>query len=83
MKPQTRNTFWLVSGLLLITVVLAGVELVVAQPTSETSRPALDTSEATFELLGEHKFVNIDNIAYTSDEGRIFNIYLTCSSVRG
>ncbi len=51
MKLRTRKASWFVSGLLLVTVVSAGLELVVAQPKSETSRPAFDTSEATFELL--------------------------------
>jgi hypothetical protein len=55
----------------------------VAQPKSETSRPAFDTSEATFELLGEHKFVNINTITYTSDENKVFDIYFACSSTRG
>jgi hypothetical protein len=63
--------------------VSAGLELVVAQPKSETSRPVFDTSEATFESLGENKIVNINNIAYTSDEGGAFDIYFACSSSRG
>jgi hypothetical protein len=83
MKLRTRKASWFVSGLLLVTVVSAGLELVVAQPKSETSRPAFDTSEATFELLGEHKFVNINTITYTSDENKVFDIYFACSSTRG
>jgi hypothetical protein len=83
MKLRTRKASWFVSGLLLVTVVSAGLELVVAQPNSETSRPAFDTSEATFELLGENKFVNINNITYTSDDDGVFNIYFACSSARG
>jgi hypothetical protein len=83
MKLRTRKASWFVSGLLLVTVVSAGLKLVAAQPKSETSRPAFDTSEATFELLGESHFVNINNIAYTSDEDRRFDIYFACSSTRG
>ncbi len=83
MKLRTRKASWFVSGLLLLIVVSAGLELVVAQPKTETRRPAFDTNEATFELLGEHKIVNINNIAYTSDESRIFDIYFACSSTRG
>jgi len=82
MKSRVRNVSWFVSGLLLVTV-LTGLELVMAQPKSEPSRPAFDTSEATFELLGEHKLVNINNIAYTSDGGEFFDIYFACSSTRG
>jgi hypothetical protein len=69
--------------LLLVTVVSAGLESVVAQPKSATPGPALDASGATFEWLGENKFVNINNIAYTSDEDRLFDIYFACSSTRG
>ena len=83
MKLRTRKASWFVSGLLLVTVVSAGLELVVAQPKSETSGPAFGTSEAAFELLGEHKFVNINNIAYTSDGDGVFDIYFACSSTRG
>jgi hypothetical protein len=83
MKLRTRKASWFVSGLLLVTVVSAGLGLVLAQPKSETSRPVLDTSEATFEWLGENKVVNINNIAYTSDEDRVFDIYFACSSSRG
>ncbi|MGP0062078.1 MAG: hypothetical protein ACLQGP_00565 [Isosphaeraceae bacterium] len=83
MKLRTRKASWFVSGLLLVAVASAGLELAVAQPKSETSRPAFDTNEATFELLGEDKFVNIKNIAYTIDEDNVFNIYFTCSSTRG
>ena len=81
MKLRPRKASWFVSGLLLLTVVSAGLKFVVAQPNIETSRPAFDTSEATFELLGEHKLVNINNITYTSDEGGVFDIYFACSSV--
>ncbi len=83
MKLRTRKASWFVSGLLLFAVVSAGLEVVVAQPKSETSRPAFDTSEATFELLGENKVVNIKNIAYTSDGDGVFDIYFACSSTRG
>ncbi len=83
MNLRTRKASWFVSGLLLFAVVSAGFEVVVAQPKSETSSPALDTSEATFELVGENKIVNINNIAYTSDEDRLFDIYFACSSSRG
>ena len=83
MNLHPRKAFWFVSGLLLVTVVSAGLKLAVAQPRSETSRPAFDTSEATFELLGEHKIVNINNITYTSDEGGVFDIFFACSSTRG
>jgi hypothetical protein len=82
MTLRTRRASWFVSGLFLVTMVLAGLELVVAQPQSGASRPAFDASEVTFVLLGEHKFVNINNIAYTSDEGRVFDIYFACSSAR-
>jgi hypothetical protein len=83
MKLRTRKASWFVSGLLLFAAVSAGLEVVVAQPKSETPRPAFDTSEATFELLGENKIVNINNIAYTSDDDRVFDIYFSCSSSRG
>src|ERR1700733_10854254 len=83
MKLQTRTASWFVSGLLLLAVVSAGLGVVVAQPKSETSRPVFDTSEATFELLGENKIVNINTIAYTSDDGGVFDIYFACSSSRG
>ena len=83
MNLRTRKASWFVSGLLLFAVVWAGLEVVVAQPKSETSRPVFDTSEATFELLGENKVVNINNIAYTSDEDGVFDIYFACSSSRG
>jgi hypothetical protein len=82
MTLRTRRASWFVSGLLLVTVVLAGFELVVAQPQGGASRPALDASEATFVSLGEHKIVNVNNISYTSDEGRVFDIYFACTSVR-
>ena len=61
---------------------LAGLQLVMAQPKSQTGSPAFDPNEATFETLGEEIIVNIDNIAYTSDEGRLFDIYFACSSAR-
>lgn len=83
MKLRMRKASWFVSGLLLVTVVSGGLELVVAQPRSETSRPALDTGGATFEWLGENKVINLNNIAYTSDEGQLFDIYFACSSTRG
>ena len=83
MNSLPRKASWFVSGLLLVTVVSPGSELVVAQPESETRRRAFDTSEATFESLGEHALVNINNITYTSDEGRLFDIFFACSSVRG
>ncbi len=83
MKLRTQMASWFVSGLLLVTVVSAGLKLVAAQPKSETAKPAFDTSEATFELLGESQFVNINNIAYTSDDDGVFNIYFACSSTRG
>ena len=83
MKFRTRKASWFVSGLLLFAVVSAGLEVVVAQPKSDTSRPVFDTSEATFELLGENKVVNIKNIAYTSDGDGVFDIYFACSSTRG
>ena len=83
MKLRPRTAFWFVSAFLLVTVVSAGFELVVAQPKSETSRPALDKGGAVFELLGESKRVNINNIIYTSDGGRVFDIFFACSSTRG
>jgi hypothetical protein len=83
MKLRTQMASWFVSGLFLVTVVSAGLRLVAAQPKSETSSPAFVTSEATFALLGESRFVNINNIAYTSDDDGVFNIYFACSSTRG
>ncbi len=83
MKLQTRKASWFVSGLLLLAVVSAGLEVVVAQPKSETSRPVFETSRVTFESLGESKIVNIDNIAYTSDGDGVFDIFFACSSTRG
>jgi hypothetical protein len=83
MKSRLRTASWFVSGLLLITMLSAGFELVVAQPKSEPSRPAFDTSEATFEPLGVNKLVNINTITYTSDQEGVFDIYFACSSERG
>jgi hypothetical protein len=83
MNLRPRKASWLVSGLLVFTVVSAGIELVVAQPEGTTPRPAVDTNKTTFELLGEHTFVNVDNITYTSDEGGVFDIHFSCSSARG
>ena len=78
-----RKASWFVSGLLFVTVMSAGLQLVVAQPKSQSSRPAFNTSEATFESMGEHKSVNVGHIAYTSDEAGVFDIYFACSSTRG
>ena len=50
-------------------MVAAGSGLVVAQPKGETSRPAGETSEGNFELLGEHIRVNLNNVIFTRDEG--------------
>ncbi len=83
MKLRLPKASWFVSGLLVVAVVSAGLESVVAQPKSETSRPAFDTSEATLELLGEHTLVNINNVTYASDEGAVFDIHFACSSARG
>jgi hypothetical protein len=83
MNVRTRKASWFVSGLLLLAVVSAGLEVVVAQPRNETPKPVFDKDEAIFELLGENKFVNINNIAYTSDEEGLFDIYFACSSSRG
>jgi hypothetical protein len=83
MKLRTRKASWVVSGLLLVTVVSAGLKLIAAQPKGETSSPAFDTTEGTFEWLGDAQFVNINNIAYTSDDDGVFNIYFACSSTRG
>jgi hypothetical protein len=83
MKLRPPKASWLVSGLLLVTVVPAGFKLVVAQPKNETSRPAFDRNEATFELLGDHKLVNISTITYVSDDDGVFDIYFACSSARG
>lgn len=82
MNFRVRKASWCVSGLLVITVVSASLQLVVAQPKNDVSRPAFDTSRATFEGLGEHKFINVNNIAYTSDAGGLFDIYFACSSAR-
>ena len=82
MTLRTRKASWFVSGLLLVTFTLAGFDLVLAQPRDETPRPAFD-GEATFEMLGENKLVNIDSVAYASDDGGKFDIYFACSSVRG
>jgi hypothetical protein len=54
-----------------------------AQPKTDTRRPALDASEATFESLGERITININTITYTSDEGEAFDIHFACSSERG
>jgi hypothetical protein len=83
MKLHPRKASWFVSGLLLVAVASAGLQSLVAQPESEARRPAFDTSEATFELLGAHVLVNINNITYTSDEGRLFDVFFACSSSRG
>jgi len=82
MNLHPQKALWFVSGLLVVTVVSAGLQLVVAQPKNEVSRPAFDTSEATFEMLGEHKSVNVNNISYTSDAAGVFDIYFACSSAR-
>src|SRR5262249_48963372 len=78
-----RKPSWFVSGLSLVIVVSAGLGVVVAQPKGETPRPAFDASGATFEWLGEHRFVNINNITYANDGGGAFDIYFACSSTRG
>ncbi len=83
MKLHVRKASWFVSGLVLVTVMSAGLALVEAQPKSTISRPALEAGEAVFESLGEHKSVNINTIAYTSDEGGVFDVYFACSSTRG
>lgn len=83
MKLRTRKAFWFVLGVLLLAVASAGLDMVMAQPKSETSRPVFDRSEAAFELLVGNKFVNINNIAYTSDDDRFFDVYFACSSTRG
>ena len=83
MKVQTRKASWFVLGLLLFAVLSAGLQVVMAQPKSETSKPAFDASEAAFESLGENKVVNIKNIAYTSDGDGFFDIFFSCSSTRG
>jgi len=75
--------FWFVSGLVRFAVVSAGLEVAVAQPKSENSKPVFDTSEATFESLGENIVVNIKTIAYTNDRVGVFDIYFACSSSRG
>ena len=67
----------------LVAVVSAGLEVVVAQPKGEPSRPGLDSGQPSFESLGENKLVNINNIAYTSDGDELFDIYFACSSTRG
>ena len=82
MKLHRGKAFWLVSGLLLVIVVSSGLELAVAQPKGETKGPASDAREATFQLLGERTLVNTNHIAYTSDEGPVFDIYFACSSAR-
>ena len=61
----------------------AGLQLVVAQPKSEASRPAFDTNEATFESVTEHHIVNINKITYANDAGDVFDIHFACSSARG
>ena len=66
-----------------MTMVAAGSGLVVAQPKGETSRPAGETSEGNFELLGEHIRVNLNNVIFTRDEGGFFDIFFACSSTRG
>ena len=83
MKLRLREASWFGSGLLLVALVSTGLQLVGAQPKTESSRPAFDTSETTFELLGEHKLVNISTITYTSDDGGVFDIHFACSSARG
>lgn len=82
MKLRTRKASWFVSGMVLVALMSVGVELVVAQPKTETSRPAVGSSEPAFELLGEHYLVNVNNIAYTNDDGMVFDIYFACSSAR-
>ena len=83
MNLHTRTASWFVSGLLLATVLSSSFGLVVAQPKSETKKPAFDTSETPFELLGERTLVNINHITYASDQGGLFDIYFACSSARG
>jgi hypothetical protein len=83
MKLHVRKASWFNSGLVLVTVMSTGLALVKAQPKGKTSRPALEAGEATFESLGEHTIVNMNTIAYTSDEGRVFDVYFACSSTRG
>jgi hypothetical protein len=83
MKSLPRKASWFLSGLLFLTVVLAGLKLVVAQPKSETSKSPLDSSEATFESLGAGHFVNMNNVTYTTDDGQLFDIHFACSGQRG
>jgi hypothetical protein len=80
-KLRTRRASWFLSGLLLFAVVSAGSDVVVAQPKNETSTPMFDMSQATFESLGEDKIVKLNNIAYTSDENGLVNIYFSCSLI--
>jgi hypothetical protein len=83
MTWRTRNPSWLVSGLLVVTAVAAGLGVVAAQPERETGRAAFNTHEAAFELLGEHILVNLDNVAYASEEDGLIDVYFASSSRRG
>lgn len=83
MSVRTRTAFWFVAGLVLVAVASTGLQVVVAQSRSETRATALDTSEATFELLGENLLVNTTMITYTSEEDGWLDIFFACSSTRG
>lgn len=83
MKLHPPKASWFVSSLLVVILASACLDLVLAQPKNENPIQALETNEATFEFLGEHKLVNIRNIAYTSDHDGVFDIFFACSSARG
>lgn len=83
MASRARRASWLLSGLVLVILMLFGLELVVAQPQDGDPGLAYDADGVEFTSLGDRLAVNTDNIAYTSDEGGVFDIYFACSSARG
>jgi hypothetical protein len=83
LASRTQKGPWIMAVLLLVILASASFKLVVAQPHSEASSQASDTNETLYLSLGERYHVNPDNVAYTSDNDRFFDIYFACSSVRG
>ncbi|MHC5537306.1 hypothetical protein ACYOEI_03610 [Singulisphaera rosea] len=79
MALRTRRASWIVLGLFLVAATFAGLEAGFAQSGGGASKSTLD---ANFVSLDSNKIVNINNIAYVSDGGELFDIYFACSAAR-
>lgn len=79
MALRTRRASWIVLGLFLVAATSAGLGAVFAQPGDGASSSALDSR---FIALDGNKLVNMDNVAYVSDGGELFDIYFACSAAR-